>query len=84
MRKTLNKAFYMATFSKDEVFTATQVVRSFGSILSGIGEKKRAVILKNGHFEAVILSMDEYERMVDAVMLLETIYSRQKEVKSGE
>lgn len=71
----------MATFSKNEVFTATQVVRNFSQILTKVSkaEMKRAFIVKNNHFEAVLLNMDEYERLSEAVVLLEAIYKRKKD-----
>ena len=71
----------MAKFSEDEIYTATQVVRNFSSILSDISQAKmkRAFIVKNNRFEAVLLNMDEYERLSDAVALLEAIYNKKKE-----
>lgn len=70
----------MGSYSQDEIFSATEVVRNFSSILSSIGkgEKTRAVIVKNSKFEAVILSMKEYERMQEAVQILEKIYDKTK------
>lgn len=70
----------MGSYSQDEIFSATEVVRNFSSVLSSIGkgEKKRAVIVKNSKFEAVILSMKEYERMQEAVHILEKIYEQNK------
>ncbi len=74
----------MATFSKNEVYTATEVVRNFSSILTkiAIAEMKRAFIVKNNRFEAVLLNMDEYERLNDAVVLLEAIYTTQKKERA--
>ena len=71
----------MAKFSKDEVYTATQVVRNFSSILGDISQAKikRAFIVKNNRFEAVLLNIDEYERLSEAVTLLESIYNKKKE-----
>ncbi|WP_086242814.1 prevent-host-death protein [Campylobacter devanensis] len=71
----------MAKFSKDEIYTATQMVRNFSSILNDISQakKKRAFIVKNNRFEAVMINMEEYERLSEAVTLLETIYNRKKE-----
>ncbi|CUU86313.1 general stress protein 14 (GSP14) [Campylobacter hyointestinalis] len=75
----------MATFSKNEVYTATEVVRNFSSILTKVSkaEMKRAFIVKNNRFEAVLLNMDEYERLNEAVVLLEAIYTAKK-VKKEE
>lgn len=71
----------MAKFSKDEIYTATQMVRNFSSILKDISQakKKRAFIVKNNRFEAVMINMEEYERLSEAVTLLEAIYNRKKE-----
>ncbi len=77
----------MATFSKDEVFTATEVVRNFSQILTRVSsaEMKRAFIVKNNRFEAVLLNMDEYERLSEAVVLLEAFYdAKRKKEEDGK
>lgn len=68
------------TFSKDEIYTATQVVRNFSEVLSKVstGENNRAFIVKNNKFEAVMLSMGEYERLNKAEELLKKIYEQRK------
>ena len=68
------------TFSKDESYTATQVVRNFSEVLSKVstGENNRAFIVKNNKFEAVMLSMSEYERLNKAEELLKKIYEQRK------
>ena len=68
------------TFSKDEIYTATQVVRNFSEVLSKVstGENNRAFIVKNTKFEAVMLSMSEYERLNKAEELLKKIYEQRK------
>lgn len=77
----------VATFSKDEVFTATEVVRNFSQILTRVSsaEMKRAFIVKNNRFEAVLLNMDEYERLSEAVVLLEAFYdAKRKKEEDGK
>jgi conserved domain protein len=76
----------LATFSKDEIITATEVVRNFSAILSKVGkaQMKRVVIVKNNKFEAVLLNMAEYERLCEAVEVLESIYSSRKKAENGE
>ena len=76
----------MVTFTKDEIYTATEVVRNFSSVLSRVGanELKRAVIVKNNKFEAVLLNMGEYERLCEAVEVLQSIYEAKKRAGSGE
>ena len=68
------------TCSKDEIYTATQVVRNFSEVLSKVstGENNRAFIVKNNKFEAVMLSMSEYERLNKAEELLKKIYEQRK------
>ncbi|WP_257929511.1 toxin-antitoxin system, antitoxin component, Phd/YefM family [Campylobacter lari] len=70
----------MATFSKDEIYTATEVVRNFSTMLEKTkkNENGRVVIVKNNKFEAVLLSFEEYERLNEAVMLLKKIYKDKK------
>ncbi|AJC84526.1 type II toxin-antitoxin system Phd/YefM family antitoxin [Campylobacter peloridis] len=70
----------MATFSKDEIYTATEVVRNFSTMLEKTkkNENGRVVIVKNNKFEAVLLSFEEYERLSEAVILLENIYNNKK------
>ncbi|AJC86142.1 type II toxin-antitoxin system Phd/YefM family antitoxin [Campylobacter sp. RM16704] len=70
----------MATFSKDEIYTATEVVRNFSTMLEKTkkNENGRVVIVKNNKFEAVLLSFEEYERLNEAVILLEKIYKDKK------
>lgn len=68
----------MASFSKDEIYTATEVVRNFSAILGKVAQSKKIVILKNNKFEAVMLNFKEYERLLNAVELLENIYKNQK------
>ncbi|PSM52749.1 toxin-antitoxin system, antitoxin component, Phd/YefM family [Campylobacter blaseri] len=75
----------MASFKQNEIFTATEVVRNFSSVLTKVSseELKKAVIVKNNKFEAVILGMKEYERLEKAVELLNIVYS-QKRQKDGD
>jgi PHD/YefM family antitoxin component YafN of YafNO toxin-antitoxin module len=71
----------MTSFTQDEVISATDVVRNFSSELKSLtsGEKKKLVIVKNNRFEAVIIPIEEYERMNDAVKILEKIYKKTKQ-----
>ncbi len=65
---------------QDEIYTATELVRNFGPILEKLKKSSsgKIVILKNNKFEAVMLSVKEYERLEEAVKLLENIYKNQK------
>lgn len=54
-----------ATYTQDELMSATQVARNFGGVLNSLlknGQKKIGVLRKN-KLDAVILSAEEYERM---------------------
>ncbi len=67
-------------YNKEDIYTATEVVRNFSTILKSVvnKEKDKIVIVKNNKFEAVLLHIDEYEKLKDAVSILEKIYSKTK------
>ncbi|EAI0230489.1 type II toxin-antitoxin system Phd/YefM family antitoxin, partial [Campylobacter jejuni] len=62
------------------IYTATEVVRNFSPIMEKLkkSESGKIVILKNNKFEAVMLNMKEFERLQNAMQLLENIYKNQK------
>jgi len=68
----------VTSFTQDEVISATDIVRNFSSELKSLtsGEKEKLVIVKNNRFEAVVIPIEEYERMSDAVKILEKIYKK--------
>lgn len=70
----------MLSFKQDEIYTATEVVRNFSPIMEKLkkSESGKIVILKNNKFEAVMLSLKEFERLQNAMQLLENIYKNQK------
>ncbi|MFH5205776.1 type II toxin-antitoxin system Phd/YefM family antitoxin [Campylobacter coli] len=70
----------MLSFKQDEIYTATEVVRNFSPLIEKLkkSESGKMVILKNNKFEAVMLSMKEFERLQNAMQLLENIYKNQK------
>ena len=70
----------MLSFKQDEIYTSTEVVRNFSPIMEKLkkSESGKIVILKNNKFEAVMLSMKEFERLQNAMQLLENIYKNQK------
>jgi len=72
----------MGTYSTDELYTATEVVRNFSSILKSVStkEKEKVVIVKNNKFEAVLINIEEYEKLKDAFNILQTIYKKTKKV----
>ncbi|MBE0490841.1 MAG: type II toxin-antitoxin system Phd/YefM family antitoxin [Sulfurospirillum sp.] len=70
----------MAQYTKEEIITATDVVRNFSAVLQSISskQKEKLVIVKNNRFEAVLLSVDEYEKMCEAVAILQKIYDKKR------
>ena len=66
--------------NKDEIYTATEIVRNFSSVLNKVtnGDIKKVLIVKNNKFEAVLLSITEFERLEKAVELLKIAYSQRK------
>ena len=70
----------MISYTQKEIVSATDAVRNFSSVLKSISskEKEKVVIVKNNRFEAVVLSVDQYEKMTKAVEILENIYNKTK------
>ena len=64
--------------NQDEIYTATEIVRNFSTVLNKIKnqEIKKALIVKNNKFEAVMISMIEFERLEKAVELLKAVYAK--------
>ncbi|WP_295152313.1 prevent-host-death protein [Campylobacter sp.] len=64
--------------NQDEIYTATEIVRNFSTVLNKIKsqEIKKALIVKNNKFEAVMISMSEFERLEKAVELLKAVYAK--------
>ncbi len=73
------------TYAKNEIMTATDMVRNFSSVLGSLskGENKRVVIVKNNRFEAVMITVDEYEKMSEAVQILEHLCQHAKRKSDG-
>ncbi len=55
----------MTTYAREEIMSSSEVVRNFGSVLASIAGHKRekVAIIRNNRMEAVIVPIDEYERM---------------------
>ena len=62
-------------YRKDEIVSASRAARSFGKVLAELKthHKRRIAIAKNNELEAVILPIEEYETMAEALALLEHI-----------
>lgn len=62
-------------YAPDELFSITDFTKKIASVLKGIKEQSidKIGILKNNKLEAVVISMDEYERLKSLEELFETI-----------
>ena len=63
----------MLAYKKDELMSSTEIVRNFSSILDSIKEHKRdkIAVLRKNRLEAVILPIDEYEKIQEFADLME-------------
>jgi PHD/YefM family antitoxin component YafN of YafNO toxin-antitoxin module len=60
-------------YKKEEMLSASKITRSFGQVLADLSEKRRrrVAVVKNNHLEAILLPVEDYETMADALSLLE-------------
>ena len=63
----------MIAYSRNEIFPATHVAKRFGDILKKLKNKTlaRAAVAKNNTIEAVILPVEEYEKIQEAAEWVE-------------
>jgi len=63
----------MTTYATNELIPSSEFAKKFGSYLSMIKESTidKLAILKNNKVEAVLVSKDDYERMSEALEILE-------------
>jgi len=73
----------MVAYTQNELVSATDVSKQFGEYISKVknGLVDKIGILKNNKLNAVILSVEEYERMSEALEFIEnmSIYEEIKE-----
>ena len=78
----------MVAYSKDEIISASDMARGFSSVLKDLinHTKERFAVSKNNKLEAVVLSIDEYERLKEAYDLMEhiEIYKTLQERKNSK
>ena len=74
------KGYLMVTYSRDEIISASEIARGFSSVLKDLmnNTKERLAISKNNKLEAVVLPIDEYERLREAYDLVEYMDIYQK------
>ena len=58
----------MVTFERNEIISATQLVRQFSLFLTELANKtlNKIAIIRNNEMKAVVLPIEEYERLVSA------------------
>ena len=63
----------MHAYTKEELISSTDIVRNFSAILDSIKEHRRdkVAVMRKNKLEAVILSIDEYERIQGLADLIE-------------
>jgi len=65
----------MVAYTRDEIISATDLARNVSGTLSSIVKhtKEKVAISKNNKLEAVIIDIEEYERLKEAYDLMEHI-----------
>lgn len=65
----------MVAYTRDEIISATDLARNVAGTLSSIVKhtKEKVAISKNNKLEAVIIDIEEYERLKEAYELIEHI-----------
>jgi len=63
----------MVAYTRDEIISATDLARNISGTLSSIVKhsKEKVAISKNNKLEAVIIDIEEYERLKEAYELME-------------
>lgn len=70
----------MVTYSRDEIISASEIARGFSTVLKDLMNhtKERLAISKNNKLEAIVLPIEEYERLQEAYDLMEHMEIYQK------
>ncbi len=65
----------MVAYTRDEIVSATDLARNVSGTLSSITkkQKEKVAISKNNKLEAVLIDIEEYERLKEAYDLMEHI-----------
>ena len=63
----------MVTYASNELIPSSEFAKKFGSYLSQIKETAidKIAVIKNNKIEAVLVSKDNYEKMIEALELIE-------------
>ena len=65
----------MVAYTRDEIILASEMTKGFSSVLNDLVQysKERFVVSRNNKLEAVIVPIEEYERMKEALDMVEHI-----------
>lgn len=78
----------MISYTRDEIVSVSDLSRGLSNILGNIidNSKEKIAISKNNKLEAVLLNIDEYEKLKEAYDILEhlEIYKKVKERESSK
>jgi len=63
----------MVAYTQNELVSATEISKQFGEYISKVknGVVDKIGVLKNNKLNAIILSVDEYENMVETIEMME-------------
>ena len=63
----------MISYSRSEIISSSRTAKNLGQILKNLktGTLERAIISRNNELEAVLLSIDVYEKIMETVALAE-------------
>ncbi len=81
----------MVSYATNELIPSSDFAKKFGSYLGQIREHtvEKLAILKNNKVEAVLISKDEYEKMLEALKsveaneMIKSIHAGLEDAKSG-
>jgi len=78
----------VVAYTKDEIISVSDMARSFSGVLGNIIDhtKEKIAISKNNKLEAVIVNIDEYEKLKEAYDILEhmDIYEKVQQRKDSK
>ena len=65
LKLSICKGDYMVAFARNEMVSSSQFVRSFATFLQRMSKSndEKIVVLKNNQMQAVMIPIDEYERL---------------------
>ncbi|MDD5770537.1 MAG: prevent-host-death protein [Candidatus Gracilibacteria bacterium] len=74
------------TFATDELISSTKLVRNFSSVLGKMKnhELSKIGVLKNNELEAVVLSRDAYDKLIEYIEDLEDIALVEERIKNDD